>query len=89
MQIISDKPTEEELKGVIKDFSSYFVEQLLKEVKETFTSEEEGTDQTVSQYKDMYVDMAIEQAADVLVDDLGSSYTQQLYEQMKRNYGIE
>jgi flagellar protein FlgJ len=42
----------------------------------------------MSQYKDMYLDQVIELAADELVDQLGESTTQQLYEQMKRNYNI-
>ena len=80
---ISSNSSEEELKGVIKDFESYFVEQMIKEVKDTFTSEDE--DSTMSQYKDMYMDQAIELVADEVVDQVGENYTQQLYEQMKRN----
>lgn len=86
---ISSDSSEEELKGVLKDFESYFVEQVLKEMKETFTDEEEDEDQTMAQYKDMYMDMAIEKVADAVVDQIGETYTQQLYEQMKRNYNIE
>jgi flagellar protein FlgJ len=35
------------------------------------------------------MDTAIEQVADTIVDQVGENYTQQLYEQMKRNYNIE
>ena len=77
----------EELKGVIKDFESYFVEQILKEVKDTFTSDDDE-DSTMSQYKDMYMDQAIELVADEVVDQVGENYTQQLYEQMKRNLNM-
>ena len=83
---ISSNSSEEELKGVIKDFESYFVEQMIKEVKDTFTSEDE--DSTMSQYKDMYMDQAIELVADEVVDQVGENYTQQLYEQMKRNLNM-
>ena len=38
---ISSNSSEDELKSVIKDFESYFVEQMLKEVKDTFTSDDE------------------------------------------------
>jgi flagellar protein FlgJ len=35
------------------------------------------------------MDSTIELVADEIVDQVGENYTQQLYEQMKRNYGIE
>ena len=73
-------------KGVIKDFESYFVEQMLKQVKDTFTSGDE--DSTMSQYKDLYMDQAIEMVADEVVDQVGENLTQQLYEQMRRNLNI-
>jgi flagellar protein FlgJ len=85
---LSSDSSEEELKGVLKDFESYFVEQMLKEVKESLTSEDEDSDSSMTQYKDMFFDEAIQLVADELVDDLGENVTQQLYEQMKRNYGI-
>ena len=58
------------------------------QMKETFTDEEEG-DATMSQYKNLYMDQAIEMVADEIVDQVGENFTQQLYEQMKRNYNIE
>jgi flagellar protein FlgJ len=83
---ISSDSSEEELKGAIEDFESYFVEQILKEMKETFAMEdEEDEDSTMSQYKDMYMDEAIQVVADEVVDQLGGNVTQQLYEQMCRN----
>ena len=58
-----------------------------KEVKDTFTSDDDE-DSTMSQYKDMYMDQAIELVADEVVDQVGENYTQQLYEQMKRNLNM-
>lgn len=86
---LSSESTEEELKGVIKEFEAYFVEQVIKKVKDTFTSEDEDADSTMSQYKDLYMDTAIQTLANEMVDDIGGNYTQQLYEQMKRNYNID
>ncbi len=86
---ISENPTEEELKGVLKDFESYFVEQILKKMKETFTEEDEEGDSVMSQYKDIHMDAAYQMVAEQLVDDIGENYTQQLYEQMKRNYNLD
>lgn len=81
---IDENSTEEELKSVIKDFESYMVEQMIKEVKKTVVNEDDQ-DSTMGQYKDMYMDKTIELVADELVDEVGESLTQQLYEQMKRN----
>ena len=85
---LSSNSSEEELKGVLRDFESYFVEQTIKQMKKTFTDEDESNS-TMSQYKDLYMDAAIEKVADTLVDQIGENYTQQLYEQMKRNYNIK
>ena len=38
---ISSDSSEEQLKGVIKDFESYFVEQVIKQMKDTFTSDDD------------------------------------------------
>lgn len=86
---LNSSSSEDELKGVLKDFESYFVEQVLKEMKDSLTDEDEGGDPTMSQYKDLFMDKTIEILADEVVDDIGQNVTQQLYEQMKRNYNIE
>ena len=86
---LSSSATEEELKGVINDFTSYFVEEVIKKMKETFSHEdEEEKDSTMSQYEDLYMDKALEMVADEMVEQIGGNYTQQLYEAMKRNYNI-
>lgn len=84
---LSSESTEEELMEVLKDFESYFVEQMIKKMKETFTDDEEESS-VASQYTDTFMDYAIEDIADQIVDDIGGNMTQQLFEQMKRNYNI-
>ena len=84
---LSSNSTDEELMGVLKDFESYFIEQILKEMKETFTNEDKESS-VASQYTDTFMDYAIEDVADLLVDEIGGNMTQQLFEQMKRNYNI-
>ena len=37
---------------------------------------------------DMFMDTVIEQMSDTIVEKSGENITQQLYEQMKRNYNI-
>jgi flagellar protein FlgJ len=83
---VSSDTSADELMQVCKDFESYFVEQVIKQMKDTFTSDDDE-DSTMSQYKDLYMDQAIETVADEMVDQIGESYTQTLYEQMKRNIG--
>ena len=85
---LSKDSSEEELKGVINDFESYFVEQVIKKMKDTFTSDDDK-DPTMAQYEDLFMDKAIEQVADQIVEQTGENFTQQLYEQMRRNMNIE
>lgn len=86
---VSSESTEEELLQVCKDFTSYFVEEVLKEVKENLTDEEEESDSSLSMLKDYHMESAIEMISDEMVDQMGTGFIQQLYEQMKRNYNIE
>ena len=71
-----------------KDFESYFVEQVIKEMKDSMTLKSDDEDSSMSQYKDMFMDTVIEQMSDTIVEKSGENITQQLYEQMKRNYNI-
>ena len=70
------------------DFESYFVEQVIKEMKDSMTLKSDDEDSSMSQYKDMFMDTVIEQMSDTIVEKSGENITQQLYEQMKRNYNI-
>ena len=84
---LSSNSTDEELMEVLKDFESYFIEQMIKQMKETFTDDDEESSMA-SQYTDTFMDYAIEEVADILLEEVGGSMTQQLFEQMKRNYNI-
>ncbi|MDD6057901.1 MAG: hypothetical protein PUB98_06550 [Clostridiales bacterium] len=88
---VDSAASEAELLQVCKDFESYFVEEILKEVKKNLLPEDEDEkkDQSLAALTDFHMDTAIELMADHVVDEIGESFTQQLYEQMKRNYGIE
>lgn len=86
---VSSKSTEDELLQVCKDFESYFVEEIIKEIKDNLTNEEDEKDSSLSTMTDYNMDFAIQEIAEKVVDDVGTNFTQQLYEQMKRNYGIE
>ena len=67
---LSSSSTDEELMGVLKDFESYFMEQIIKKMKETFSDEDEESSMA-SQYTDTFMDYAIETVADQLVDEIG------------------
>ena len=60
---------------------------MIKKMKDTFTDKEEESS-IASQYTDTFMDYAIEEVADQLLDEIGGNMTQQLFEQMKRNYNI-
>ncbi len=87
---LSSQSTEEELRDAVKSFETYFVEQVIKKVKESTTSlSGDEEDSTISQYKDLYMDSVISDIASDLVDNMGGSLTDDLVAQLKRNYGIE
>ena len=79
--------SDEELMEVCKDFQSYFIEQVLKQVEKTvkFDSEENTY---ASQMVDYFKDTAIQEISEQITEQEGGSFAQMMYEQMKRNYDI-
>ena len=86
---VKNGSTDDELMKVCKDFSSYFIEEVIKEIKENMTFEDEDEDSSISTLTDFHMDGAIEEISDTMLDQAGTSFVQQLYDQMKRNYGLE
>ena len=82
---INENSTEEEMKAAIKDFESYFVEQILKNVQESLKSDDDSSN---AQLTEFFMGQVGEQLADKIVDQVGERMTQTLYEQMCRNYNI-
>ena len=85
---ISKDSSKEEITKAVKDFETYMLEQVIKEMKKTVVQEEEDEDTSLNMYKDLYLDKAITEVASQLVDDLGGSVTDDFVEQIMRNYGI-
>ncbi len=86
---VNSQTTREELEESAKSFEAYFVEQVMKQVKETnnmFSGEE---DSTMSQLTDFYMDSTISDLSKQIVEDYGGSFTNSMVEQMARNYGID
>ena len=79
---LSSDSSEEDLVNAVESFESYMLEQVIKQMKDSVTSDDD-------QYTDMYMDATIQQLAGEMVSEYGGSLTDQLVDQMKRNYGIE
>ncbi len=84
---ISSTSSREEIEGAVKDFETFLMEKVIKEVKKSFVGDEDKDD-TVGMYKDLYMDKAITEMASQLVDQIGGDVTDDFVEQIMRNYGI-
>lgn len=87
---ISKNSSKEELTNAAKTFESYFVEQVIKEVKKT-NDELKGDDDTdayAQQMSDMYMDTTIQTLASDIVDDYGDRFTEDMVKNMQAQYGI-
>lgn len=89
----SSSSSEDELMEVCKEFEAYFVEQMYKSMekmsKAPGASDEEESGST-SSYMEMFGDTLTQEYATMTTEQgEGLGLAQMLYEQMKRNYGIE
>jgi len=84
------KATDDEIMEACKQFEAYFVEMVVKEMEKTvdcFKAEESSSSQ--SGLVDYFKDTALQDLAATTTDIQGLGLAQTLYEQMKRNYGLE
>lgn len=81
--------TDEELMNVCKDFESYFVEQVLKQAMDVFTSGEESSSGAMNTLQGYYKDNLIKEYAGKITENQDMGLAKTLYEQMKRNYSTE
>ena len=86
---VSSDTSADELMQVCKDFESYFVEEVIKEVKKNLLPDDEEKDASLSTMTDYTMDFAVEKIADELIDQVGGNFPQSLYEEMKSNYNID
>lgn len=80
---------EEELLDACKQFESYFLEQVFKEMLETtkvFSDDDENG--YASKMVDYFKDYAVQNLCEQATSGAGLGLANMLYEQMKRNYGI-
>ena len=87
---ISKDSSDEELENAVKSFESFFVEQILKEMKESIENinKDGDEDKTASMMTDLYMDSTIQQVAADLVEKFGDNMTETLVSQIKRSYGM-
>jgi len=82
--------TEEELMDVCKQFESYFVEQMIKQMEKMVPKSEESS--STSKYMDYFGDTFNQYIAGTIAESNGGEgigIAKTLYEQMKINYGLE
>lgn len=82
------KATDKELMDACKQFESYFLEQMFKEMMKTIPENEE-TSSSNSTMLDYFKDEMIQKVAADSTEKQSLGLAQMLYEQMKRNYGIQ
>ena len=80
--------TSEELMEACKQFEAYFLEQMFKEMEKTIPNQDDG-DASTQRLVDYFKDSSIQQLAADSTENNSLGLAQMLYEQMKRNYGIE
>ena len=81
---VSSSSSEEELLSVCKDFESYFVEEVLKEVKENLISDDD--EDNSNDYVNMFQDNYLSAIADQMVNSgQGLGIADKLYESMVNN----
>lgn len=76
--------TDDELMGACKEFESYFLEQVFKEMWKT-VGKEESSDQPTSNLLEFFKDSTIQELASQSTEKDSLGLAQMLYEQMKRN----
>ena len=82
-----DDTTEEELMDACREFEAYFIEQIYKGMEKTIMKADD--DNSSSSYMDYFQDMQTQEYAKLASEQgNGIGLASQLYEQMKRNYGL-
>ena len=85
------KSTDDELMAVCKEFESYFTEQVFKSL-ERMVPENDEESSSVTSYTDYFGDMLTQEYAKNATESnngKGLGIAQMLYEQMRRNYGLD
>ena len=82
------KATDDELMEACKQFEAYFLEQVLKGMQKTIP-ESQFTDSSTASLVDYYKDNMIQELAAQSTETNSIGLAQSMYEQMRRNYGLD
>ncbi len=80
----NSESTDEELMDVCKQFESYFLEQVFKQMWKTVKTDDSG-DASTSNLIDFFKDSTIQELASQSTELNSNGLAQMLYDQMKRN----
>ncbi len=81
--------TDDELMDVCKQFESYMLEQVFKHMQNTVVKNDEGKDASTENLVDYFRGQALQELASQSTEKQGLGIAQQLYEQLRRNYGLD
>lgn len=81
------KSTDDELMDVCKEFESYFIEQMFKEMQKS-VPKSEFSDSSTNNLVDYFKSSLVQEYAKTASDQENYGLAQNLYEQMKRNYSL-
>lgn len=85
---IGNETSGAELMEACKEFEAYFIEQIYKGMEKTIMKAEDESS-AAGQYKDFFGDMQVQEYAKIATEQNGGiGLANQLYEQMKCNYGL-
>lgn len=82
--------TDDEMMEVCKEFEAYFTEQVFKAMQKMVPESDDSSSST--SYVSMFKDTLIQEYADLSSESNGGEglgIAKMLYEQMKRNYGVD
>ena len=78
----------DELLAACKQFEAYFIEQVYKGMMKTIPQSEYSSS-SMGTMMDYYKDQLVQSVAEETSEQSGLGIAQMLYEQMKRNYGLD
>ena len=81
--------TDDELMYVCKQFESYMLEQVFKHMDKTVMRSNDGKDASTENLVDYFRSQSIQELASQSTEKQGLGIAQQLYEQLRRNYGLD
>ena len=81
--------TDDELMDVCKQFESYMLEQVFKHMDKTVMRNDDGKDASTENLVDFFRGQASQDLASQSTEKQGLGIEQQLYEQLRRNDGLD